>query len=359
MSSLIFDCRFNYPGGFLLAAKFAATGKVTALFGPSGAGKSTILSLIAGLLRPLEGRIELAGQVFVDTAAGRFLPPEERQIGVVFQDRRLFPHLSVRKNLVFGAPRRTGRPASGPDFERVVQLLDIGELLHRLPSTLSGGQQQRVAIGRALLRQPRLLLMDEPVAGLEEGLKDRILGYVERVVDEWRVPTLFVSHDQSDVRRLADQVIVVDGGTIVDAGPTATTLAHATLRQLRQPASPINWLRLERVEHANQQWQANIGRHTLVLPASAEKFAGRAAYVQFLPSDVTLAEHAVPGLSARNQLPGRVSEVIVLEDRALVAIDVGQLIWAELTPGAIRELAIEPQKEIVCVIKASAMSLAG
>jgi molybdate transport system ATP-binding protein len=221
MSVLHFEARLRYDGGFQLDARFEAHGGVTALFGPSGAGKTTVLGLIAGALRPDEGVIRLGDSRLVDTGSGLFLPPERRRVGVVFQDHLLFPHMTVRKNLLFGK----GRPgARAIDFGRVVEVLEIGELLDRLPASLSGGQKQRVSLGRALLRGPELLLMDEPLAALDRDLKGRILTYLERVVAEWRVPTLFVSHDRDDVRRLADRVILIEGGRSVAEGATAEVL---------------------------------------------------------------------------------------------------------------------------------------
>jgi molybdate transport system ATP-binding protein len=230
---LHFDCRLRYASGFLLEARFEAGDGVTALFGPSGSGKTSVLNLIAGVARPDSGVIRLDGRTLVDSTARVFLPPERRCIGVVFQDQLLFPHLSVRQNLRFGQGRRGAR-AMDPD--RVAEVLEIGDLLDRRPKTLSGGQRQRVALGRALLRGPDLLLMDEPLAALDAELKNRVLVYLERALAEWRIPTVFVSHDEADVRRLADAVVVLAAGRVVAAGPTAATLDGAVPRP-SEPAS--------------------------------------------------------------------------------------------------------------------------
>lgn len=221
MALLEFDCLFHYPSGFRLQARFQTDGRVTALFGPSGSGKSTVLALIAGLLRPLQGRIRLGERLLVDTATGVWLPAEQRRVGVVFQDLRLFPHLTVRQNLRFGSGRRGALPIP---FARVVQILELEGLLERKPHALSGGQQQRVALGRALLRGPDLLLLDEPLTSLDAPLKERILTYLERVFAEWRLPTLLVSHDPAEVRRLASQVVVLVQGQVQQAGPVAQIL---------------------------------------------------------------------------------------------------------------------------------------
>ncbi len=356
MTRLEFACQFGYPGGFELAATFQSGESVTALFGQSGAGKTTILKLIAGLLRPSAGRIALGEQVLVDSAAGRWLPPEQRRIGLVFQEQLLFPHLSVRQNLMFGVRHQAVTQARRFELARVVELLEIEQLLDRDPAALSGGQRQRVAIGRALLRGPELLLMDEPLAGLDEGLKQRILGYLVRVVAEWRIPTIFISHDQADVLQFAEHVVVVDEGRVVDAGPTATTLERAVLTRLKHPLGPINLLRISQIAPADGRWSGRIGEQPIVLPAVPGGYPGTIATVQFLPRDVTLAAAEVAGLSARNHLRGNVRELVPLAERIFVAIDVGQLIWAEVTPAAVNELAIKPGQSLVCLIKATAMT---
>jgi molybdate transport system ATP-binding protein len=215
MAPLIVNVRFRYDSGFEIDAKFEAGEGVTALFGPSGSGKSTILHLIAGIIRPAAGTIRLGDRTLVDTKSGVDLPPEQRLVGIVFQDHLLFPHMSVRKNLLFGMGRRNAPPVS---FEKVVEILEIGDLLNRFPSTLSGGQRQRVAVGRALLRGPELLLLDEPLAALDYELKERVLAYLQRAFQEWRIPTVFVCHQKNDVNRIAAHVVPLDSGRVVDTG---------------------------------------------------------------------------------------------------------------------------------------------
>jgi molybdate transport system ATP-binding protein len=229
-------------------------------------------------------------------------------------------------------------------------------LLDRRPATLSGGQRQRVALGRALMRGPELLLMDEPLTALDESLKDRILTYLERAVAEWAIPTLFVSHDQADVRRLADQVVMVEAGRVIDSGPTASTLDRALLTRSRQRPNLVNLLRVSDVCSVEGHWEGRLGEQRLYLPP-ADYHPGGSACVQFLPRDVVLAADPVGCLSVRNRLQGRVRELVVLPGRTFVAIDVGQFLWAEVTPEAVQELAIEPGKTITCLIKTSAMAL--
>jgi molybdate transport system ATP-binding protein len=214
MAQLAVDIRFCHDSGFSVEATFRAGEGVTALSGPSGSGKSTLLHLIAGVLQPSEGSIRLGQRTLIDTKTGINLPPERRLIGVVFQELLLFPHMTVRKNLLFGNGRHGGRPMS---FERVVDVLEIRELLQRFPVTLSGGQRQRVALGRALLRGPELLLLDEPLTALDWALKERVFTYLSRVFQEWRIPTVLICHDRQDVDRIADQIISIRSGRVVEA----------------------------------------------------------------------------------------------------------------------------------------------
>jgi molybdate transport system ATP-binding protein len=204
-------------GDFELGIKFEASGGATALFGPSGAGKTSVVNMIAGLLRPDRGAIALDDAVLFDAARGIDMPPHRRRIGYVFQEGRLFPHLSVRQNLDYGRRMNALTPDAG-EHERVTTMLDIGQLLDRRPGKLSGGERQRVAIGRALLMKPRLLLLDEPLASLDSARKREILPYLVRLRDEAGVPMVYVSHTAAEVRRIATDVVRLDAGRVVATG---------------------------------------------------------------------------------------------------------------------------------------------
>lgn len=204
-------------GSFELVARFQATGAVTALFGPSGVGKTTVVNMIAGLLTPDRGSITVDGVVLFDAATGLDVPPHRRRIGYVFQEGRLFPHLSVRQNLDYGR-RMSGRRRDDDEFARVAALLDISHLLDRRPRMLSGGERQRVAIGRALLMRPRLLLLDEPLASLDAARKGEILPYLVRLRDEARIPMVYVSHAAAELRQIATNVVRLDAGRVVASG---------------------------------------------------------------------------------------------------------------------------------------------
>jgi molybdate transport system ATP-binding protein len=204
-------------GALNLSVRFAAERGATALFGPSGAGKTSVVNMIAGLVTPDRGTITLDDTVLFDSAKGINVPPHRRRIGYVFQEGRLFPHLSVRQNLDYGR-RMSGRPRDATDFERITALLDIGALLHRRPRNLSGGERQRVAVGRALLMRPRLLLLDEPLASLDAGHKREILPYLVRLRDDVGIPMVYVTHTAAEVRRIATTVVRLDAGRVVSTG---------------------------------------------------------------------------------------------------------------------------------------------
>lgn len=223
MYRLSLHCVHRFPGGFGVDAAFATSAPVTALFGPSGSGKTSILYMIAGLLRPQHGTITLGQTTWLDTKRSIDVKPERRRVGLVFQDHLLFPHLSVERNLLYGRRRRDRRQAIEP--ARVIEVLELGDLLGRYPRNLSGGEKQRVALGRALLSGPELLLLDEPLAALDEGLRDRVLTYLERVAAEWQVPTLYVSHNAAEVRRLAEHVIVLETGRVTHSGTPEEVLS--------------------------------------------------------------------------------------------------------------------------------------
>jgi molybdate transport system ATP-binding protein len=204
-------------GEFSIAAKFETTAGATALFGPSGAGKTSLVNMIGGLLTPDRGRIAVDGNVLFDSAARINVPADRRRIGMVFQEGRLFPHMTVARNLDYGR-WMSGIEADPAERERIVSLLDIGALLARRPGRLSGGERQRVAIGRALLMKPRLLLLDEPLASLDRARKLEILPYLARLRDEAKVPMIYVSHQAGEIQRLCSQVVRIEDGRVEASG---------------------------------------------------------------------------------------------------------------------------------------------
>ena len=219
---------------FTLEVEATMAGRVTALFGASGSGKTSLLELIAGLRKPAAGKVRIDGTALTDIATNTFVPPERRKIGYVPQEGALFPHLSARENLLFGYKQESPRPAE-LTFEHVSEVLEIDDLAERRIQTLSGGEKQRVALGRALLSAPRLLLLDEPLAGLDAPLRDRLLPYLARVRDEFKIPMLYVTHAPDEVMALCDEVIVLANGHIEQRGkPTEVFAPSPTPRFVRR-----------------------------------------------------------------------------------------------------------------------------
>lgn len=217
-----FDARLR-RNGFALDAKFASNANLLALFGPSGSGKTTVLHLIAGIVRPDEGRIAINERVVVDSANGVFVPKHRRRIGLVFQDAQLFPHMSVEQNLRFGRRFAQGEDRAVP-FEAVVETLQITPLLSRRAPALSGGEKQRVALGRALLAGSEILLLDEPLASLDDARKREILELIGRVRDEFKIPIVYVTHSAAEVHQLAGEVVLMEKGRVIAHGVPADVL---------------------------------------------------------------------------------------------------------------------------------------
>ena len=298
---------------FTVDVAFEAPSGVTALFGRSGAGKTTVIQAVAGLLRPTEGRVTLNGETLFDASAGVDLAVHKRRIGYVFQDSRLFPHLSVRKNLLFGRWFNGSAP-SADGLDKIASLLDITDLLERRPTTLSGGEKQRVAIGRALLSDPRLLLMDEPLAALDATRKGEILPYLERLRDDLEIPILYVSHAVPEVTRLATTIVALDQGRVVRDGPAAEILADPDAFPLfgRQEAGVFVTATVESHDPSDGLSTLAFSGGHLVTPLVAA-FPGSRLRVRIRARDVMLATEVPNGISALNVLAGTVVKISRLE----------------------------------------------
>ncbi len=336
-------------GDFTLDAAFEAPEGVTALFGRSGAGKTTVVNAVAGLLRPNAGRIVAGGAVLVDTAAKLFVPPHRRRVGYVFQDGRLFPHLSVRQNLLFGAP-------DGAGLDRMAGLLDIGPLLDRRPGALSGGEKSRVAIGRALLARPRLLLMDEPLAALDAGLKAEILPYVERLARETGTPILYVSHALSEVARLARTIVILDRGRVVRAGPAEDLLSDpgaAPHLGLREAGALVSARIVAHAADGLTELAAAGGR--LFLPR-IDAAPGATVRLRIHAQDVMLALAPPQGISALNVLSARVTRLHPGDGPGvMVGLEAGgTALLARVTRRSAEALGLRPGLDLHAVIKSVA-----
>ncbi len=349
MSVLSVACTQSHPSGFTLDVAFETDAAITALFGPSGSGKTSVLEAIAGTRAVQRGRIAVGDRVLFDSEASINVSVHKRRLGIVFQDLLLFPHLTVSRNLGFAK----ARARDGITCERVATLLDLTPLLDRYPVALSGGERQRVAIGRALLSSPELLLLDEPLAALDDGLKFRILGYLERVVGEWDIPTVFVSHGQAEVRRLAEWVVALEGGRVVQSGTPNDVLSSAGALGFAADAAPMNLLRCDSVSGSPEQPTAAIGRNRLTLPRGVA--ATGTVYVEVAPDSILLSRKRVTGMSARNQLDGHVLRIVPVGGACFVGMDVGQVLWAKTTQSAMDDLRLREGDAVTCVIKTQSL----
>ncbi len=345
-------------GAFALEVDFAApaTG-VTALFGVSGSGKSTVINAIAGLMRPDHGAIRLDGTVFVDRARGIDLPAWRRRIGYVFQDARLFPHLRVRDNLLYGW-RRLPAGIERPPVDPVVELLGIGHLLDRRPGGLSGGEKQRVALGRALLTSPRLLLMDEPLAALDAARKDDILPYIERLRDEHRLPIVYVSHVIEEVARLADTLVVLAAGKTVAAGPLVEVMSRFDLAPLLGRYEVGAVIMAEVAGH-----DAGYDLTMLAFPGGALKVpgldrpVGAAVRLRIRARDVAIGLHPPEGLSIQNVLAARIAAIAPDSGPyAELRLDVGPTpLLARVTRQSVDQLGLVAGRPVHALIKSVAI----
>ena len=335
--------------GFRLSARFSAAPGLTALFGRSGSGKTTLVDIVGGLIRPDRGKVAVDGQVLVDTESSLFVPKHRRRIGYVFQDSRLFPHLSVRRNLLYG--RWFNRQAGGTsaDLASVVDLLGIGHLLERRPASLSGGERQRVAIGRALLAHPQVLLMDEPLASLDEARRAEILPYIERLRDEAGVPILYVSHSVAEVARLATTVVILTEGRVTAVGPVADILAQA---DTADGGSVLEATVIRHDEAFQLSVLASAAGELQVPRLSAPVGAPVRAYIR--ARDVMLSLKPPEEISALNVLAGRVVAISPLANgaQADVRLDCnGAALTARLTAKSVQRLALAPGRPVHAVIK--------
>ena len=341
-------------GEFALDVNLAAGAGVTALFGRSGAGKSTIIKAVAGLVVPDGGRIQLGESVLFDSQANIDVPVHKRRIGMVFQDARLFPHLSVLKNLRYGARFSDGSVTRG-DAVAMAELLGLGDLLSRKPEGLSGGEAQRVAIGRALLSKPRLLMMDEPLAGLDQARKADILSLIEKVRDVVGVPILYVSHARDEVLRLAGHVAIISDGMCLDQGTPQALLAGSGTAGLARTVRA----RLVLKNSSDGLSELSLSGGRLFLP-QVDAPLGQALSVEIAARDVMLSLTPPEGLSALNVLACEITELRA-SGSSPFAVDVmlrcgEDALAAQVTRRSAEQMGLSPGMPIYAVIKSVALA---
>lgn len=335
-------------GDFAINIAFDAPRGITAIFGKSGSGKTTLINMIAGLIDPDRGRITLDNRVLF--GGPHTVPPRKRSLGYVFQDARLFPHLTVAKNLTFGGTH---------DVDKIVALLGLEALLDRMPSKLSGGEKQRVALGRALISDPAMLLLDEPLAALDAQRKAEILPYLERLRDDLKMPMIYVSHAMSEVTQLANHLVILEAGQVVQSGPLGDVLSH--------PAS----VPLLGTRGAGAVIEATVTAHDLDDDLTTVSFAGGALSlsgqvgrkgqnlrVRIPLQDIILATQAPAQISARNVLPVTITAVKNgIGPGVVIGLLAGQTpLLARITKASLRDMNLAVGMQIFAIIKATAVA---
>jgi molybdate transport system ATP-binding protein len=349
--SLSVSLRHRFDG-FVLDAAFEAPRGITVLYGRSGSGKTTIVNALAGLLHPDAGRITSGDSVLFDSAAGINLPPHLRQVGYIFQEGRLFPHLTVHQNLKYGrwfAPKG----AALEDMDHIVEMLGIGALLDRRPGRLSGGEKQRVAIGRALLCSPRLILADEPLAALDDARKEEILPYFERLRDELDIPILYVSHSGSEVARLATTLVIVENGHVSRQGDAASLLSDPNVTPFGAGAAGVVLEACVKAQNDDGITEVTSGGQTLLLP-HVPAATGASVRIRIEAQDVMIATTRPEGISALNILPATVAALRMGDGPGvLVQLKAGEnLLLSRITRRSAQALALQEGSSVYAVLKA-------
>jgi molybdate transport system ATP-binding protein len=365
----------RFGAGFTLSVACTIRDRMVGIFGPSGAGKSSLLHLIAGLRTPDTGKIVVDGTCVFDSQTGINVPPHARRLGLAFQNGRLFPHLSVRRNLEYGY--RLLRPAERRiEPAEVIELLAIGRLLERHVRDLSGGEQQRVALARALLTSPRLLLLDEPLASLDVGLKGQILPFLLRV-HALGIGIVYVSHDMAEILQLTDQLLVLDGGRVLGLGPFHQIVTDPQVFRLAHGLGLQNVLRARVVAHSPERGLTTLqladaadaglvsdtglaadtalAAGTTLVGPPVDSQPGSIVHITIRPEDIAIALQPVSGISIQNQIAGRIVKSSPVQGRALLEVDIGRTLLAEVTPKSVADMHLAPGQRVYCLFKAQAV----
>lgn len=333
--------------------------KVIGIFGASGSGKTSILNAIAGLLKPQEGKIKILEEIVFDKKNKINIPVNQRNIAYVFQDGRLFPHMNVKRNLLSGCkyPKKNKE-----EFEEIIQLLEIEELINKRVSELSGGEKQRVAIGRALLTNPKILLMDEPFSALDFCLKKQIIIYLNKIIKKYQIPTLIVSHDLSDLLQLTDKILLLKKGKVLAYDKYSNLLNNTSSLEIFRENKFLNIIKVKVVENKKDTgliFLENLGNENkikVVLEQINKNLKQNDTLNVFLrPEDISLAKNYVKDISSQNQFEGKIIKFIENENKTLCQVDVGFLLWAEVTKAAIERLQLSPNKKVWLIFKTLAL----
>ncbi|NOQ93083.1 MAG: molybdenum ABC transporter ATP-binding protein [Methylophaga sp.] len=347
-------------GNFILDASFSLENPVTGLFGSSGSGKSTLLNLIAGLKQPDNGWIRLNGKHLYCQEKNINLPANKRKIGLVFQDSQLFPHLTVMQNLAYGY-NRTDKDLRRFEAAEIIDLLEIAHLLSKRPNQLSGGEKQRVALGRALLASPQLLLLDEPLASLDLGLKGQILPFLKRVKDELKLPMVYVSHSMEEILHLTDHLVVINKGKVIGKGNFYEVIKAKAVKGIANSMGLENIITASIMGHDKQSGHsiAEIQGNTLLLPLADKLSKGDSCYISIRSNEIAIAKHHIAHISIQNQIKGKIISYTKNTSCVSLNVDIGTPLTVDITPKAFSELELSQGDEVYCLIKAQSFSFLG
>ena len=356
---MLLQCRIPLAS-FDLDIDVSFDARVASIFGPSGSGKTTLLDAIAGLRTIATGEIETDGKILFSSARGIDRPPRERGIGYVPQEAALFPHLSVRKNILFGAARNTdSNNRQAFPIEHVIDILEIRSLLERPVTTLSGGESQRVALARAILSRPQLLLLDEPLAALDVGLKEKILPYLARVRDEFSIPIIYVTHNMSEVLTLADWVLMIRQGRLIAQGIPSEIFRSASAISNMEDDAIENVFKVEIVDADRDGGRAKARTETgleLFIPY-VEESRNRFLQVRLSADDILVGTQRPEGISAGNVLAGKIRNIESIKGQAVLTVDAGDVFSVRLTPSAVARLNLREGMPVFLIVKTRSFRL--
>jgi molybdate transport system ATP-binding protein len=333
--------------------------RVTSIFGPSGAGKTTLLDAIAGLRSVAEGEIEIDGKLLFSSTRGINYSPQQRGVGYVPQEGALFPHLSVKENILFGTGRNGAGDTRTFTMDHVVDVLEIRGLLDRPVTKLSGGESQRIALARAILSRPQLLLLDEPLAALDVGLKEKILPYLARVRDEFSMPIIYVTHNMSEVLTLADWVLMIRQGRLIAQGIPTDIFASSLALSRMENDTIENAFTAAVVDSDREGGRSKVHTRSgleLFIPYVEEPLH-RLLQIRLSADDILLGTQRPEGISASNVLPGKVLKIEFMDGQAVLTVDVGEIFYVRLTPSAVDKLTLREGTPVFLIIKARSLRL--
>jgi molybdate transport system ATP-binding protein len=339
--------------GFVIDLSFTSREQAIGIFGRSGSGKTTLLNLVAGLSKADSGKIILNGRTVFDSAKKINIPAHKRHIGYVFQDNQLFPHLTAGKNLLYGYNllRETERNFKP---EQIINLLELGNLLGRFPDKLSGGEKQRIALGRAILTSPQILLFDEPLSSLDDELKIQIIPFLRKIKNEIRIPLMYVSHSINEILQITGYLLILEKGIIISSGNFHEIIKNSKVFRLTRTSGFENIIKGKVLNNIPAEALSVIGinHQQLILPL-CPKQPGVEIFCSVRPEDIAVAVSPVDGISIRNQLKGIINEIKVMESFALLQIDIGITIFAEISVKSLHNLSLRKNDIIYCLIKSS------